>query len=251
MDAVFTADLLPFIVIGFLAQIIDGTLGMAFGVIASTLLLSMGVPPAAASAGVHVAKMATGAVGGVSHAMAGNVDWRLLARIAVPGILGGIAGAWLLSSVNPALARPVVFGYLAILSIYIMIRAARARAMALKPKVVEPVGAAGGFLDAIGGGGWGPVVTSNLLAQGSQPRQTIGTVNLAEFFVTSAISGAFFVVLDEQFLSAPILGLVLGGIIAAPIGALLVRRVPARPLMAAVGLILLLTSSYGLWKAVA
>ncbi|MFN3288600.1 MAG: sulfite exporter TauE/SafE family protein, partial [Sphingomonadaceae bacterium] len=186
-----------------------------------------------------------------SHALAGNVDWHLLARIAVPGMLGGIAGAWLLSSFNPALARPVVFAYLAILSVYIIARAARARAMTLRPKVVEPVGAAGGFLDAIGGGGWGPVVTSNLLAQGSQPRQTIGTVNLAEFFVTSAISGAFFVALDEEFLSAPILGLVLGGVIAAPIGALLVRRVPARPLMAAVGLILLLTSGYGLWKALA
>lgn len=250
MDISLGADLLPFIAIGFLAQIIDGTLGMAFGVIASTMLLSMGVPPAAASAGVHVAKMATGAVGGASHALAGNVDWKLLARIAIPGMLGGAFGAWVLSSVNPSLARPVVFGYLAVLSVYIILRAARQRAMTLKPKVVEPVGAAGGFLDAIGGGGWGPVVTSNLLAQGAQPRKTIGTVNLAEFFVTSAISAAFFVALDDTFLSAPILGLVIGGVIAAPVGALLVKRLPARPLMAAVGVILLLTSSYGLWKAV-
>jgi len=244
-------EILPFIAIGFFAQIIDGTLGMAFGVITSTLLLSMGVPPTAASAAVHAVKTATGAVGGTSHALAGNVDWRLLVRIAVPGALGGILGAFLLSGINPAVARPIVFAYLALLSVYILLRALRGAIALGQPRVVEPVGLAGGFLDAIGGGGWGPVVTSNLLAQGSQPRKTIGTVNLAEFFVTVAISATFFGALSVEFHGAPVLGLLIGGVVAAPIGALLVKRLPARPLMAAVGVILLATSLFGLYRALA
>ena len=250
----FLADpsaLLPFILIGFAAQMIDGALGMAFGQISSTLLIIMGVPPAAASAGVHTAETFTTAVSGTSHIAHRNVDWRLLLRIAIPGVLAGMLGAYVLTQVKADVAKPIVLTYLTGLGIYLFYRGIMHRHTERRPRIVEPLGAAGGFLDAAGGGGWGAIVTSNLLVQGSNPRKTIGTVNTAEFFVTVAISATFIAALGWEAFTFATIGLVIGGVLAAPLGAWIAKRVNPDPLLAFVGAVLTLTSGFGLYKAIA
>ncbi|HEX8527516.1 sulfite exporter TauE/SafE family protein [Allosphingosinicella sp.] len=243
------ADLLPFILIGFAAQLVDGALGMAFGQISSTLLISMGVPPAAASAGVHTAETFTTAVSGISHVVHKNVDWRLFLRLAVPGVIGGVIGAYVLTRIDAAVAKPVVLTYLAALGLYLLYRGFMHRHTERPPRVVEPLGLAGGFLDAAGGGGWGAVVTSNLLVQGSNPRKTIGTVNTAEFFLTVTISATFIATLGWEAFTVATLGLLIGGVAAAPFGALIAKRVNADTLLTFVGVVLTATSLYGLWRA--
>lgn len=250
--------LLPFVLIGFAAQLIDGALGMAFGQISTTLLITMGVPPAAASAGVHTAETFTTAVSGISHVAHRNVDWRLFFRIAVPGILAGIIGAYVLTQVDASTAKPFVLAYLTSLGIYLFYRGIMHRHTERRPKIVEPLGAAGGFLDAAGGGGWGAIVTSNLLVQGSNPRKTIGTVNTAEFFLTISISATFLATLtlsgsaeEGLFLVKAVAGLVIGGVLAAPFGARIAKRVNPDLLLSFVGGILTLTSGYGLYRALA
>ncbi|HLL30225.1 MAG TPA: sulfite exporter TauE/SafE family protein [Allosphingosinicella sp.] len=242
-------DLLPFIAIGFAAQLVDGALGMAFGQISSTLLISMGVPPAAASAGVHTAETFTTAVSGISHVAHKNVDWRLFFRIAVPGVIGGVLGAYVLSNVDAATAKPVVLTYLMGLGLYLLYRGIMHRHNEREPKIVAPLGLAGGFLDAAGGGGWGAVVTSNLLVQGSSPRKTIGTVNTAEFFLTVTISATFIATLGWEAFTVATLGLLIGGVMAAPFGAWIAKRVDPDRLLTFVGVVLTATSLYGLWRA--
>ena len=243
-------DILPFVAVGFAAQLVDGALGMAFGLINSTLLVSvLGVSPAVASASVHAVETFTTAASGISHAAHRNVDWRLLPRIAIPGVIGGVLGAYVLSSVDASIAKPVVMAYLAAIGLYLLYRAWRGRIEPRTPRIIEPLGLAGGFLDAAGGGGWGPVVTSNLLVQGADPRMTIGTVNTSEFFVTTAISATFFMKMGWAAFTLQTLGLLAGGLLAAPLGAVLAKRVPTRPLMAMVGVLLTLTSGYTIWAA--
>lgn len=245
-------DLLPFVAIGFAAQLVDGALGMAFGLINSTLLVSLvGVPPAVASASVHAVEVFTTAASGASHIAHRNVDWRLLPRIAIPGVIGGVLGAYVLSSVDASVAKPFVMTYLAASGLYLLFRAWKGRIEPRSPRVIEPLGLAGGFLDAAGGGGWGPVVTSNLLIQGAEPRRTIGTVNTSEFFVTLTISATFFMALGWSAFTIQTVGLLAGGLIAAPLGGFLAKHVPSRQLMAAVGVLLTLTSAYTIWRAVA
>lgn len=242
--------ILPFIAIGFAAQMVDGALGMAFGVINSTLLVGMmGVPPAVASASVHVVETFTTAASGASHAAHRNVDWKLFRRLVIPGVIGGGLGAYVLANIHADSARPFVMAYLAVIAIYLLYRAWRGQVQPKSPKVVGPLGLVGGFLDAAGGGGWGPVVASNLLAQGSEPRYTIGTVNTVEFFVTATISATFIFTLGIAAFTYQAVGLLIGGLLAAPFGAVLAKRVPARPLMAMVGVLLLLTSSWAIWQA--
>ena len=243
--------LVPFILIGFAAQLVDGALGMAYGQISSTMLLSMGVPPAAASAGVHTAETFTTAVSGVSHVIHRNVDWRLFFRIAVPGVIGGVLGAYVLTQIDAATAKPIVLTYLAGLGLYLFYRGLLHRHTERQPKVVAPLGLAGGFLDAAGGGGWGAIVTSNLLVQGSNPRKTIGTVNTAEFFLTVTISLTFIVTLGWEAITVATLGLLIGGVLAAPFGAVIAKRVNPDTLLTFVGLLLSLTSVYGLYRALA
>jgi uncharacterized protein len=243
--------LLPFILIGFAAQVIDGALGMAFGVIANTSLLALGVPPALASSYVHIIKAFTGGIGGIGHALHGNVDWKLCLRLTLSGIVGGVVGAVLLTKIDAAVAKPFVLAYLTLIGVYILWRGLGHHFIERKAKVVEPVGLIGGFLDATGGGGWGPVVTSNLLIQGNNPRMTVGTVNVAEFFLAIAISATFLVSLGVKDFTAPVVGLLIGGVIAAPAGAWLAKHIPARPLMIMVGVILTLTSLFGIYKALA
>jgi uncharacterized membrane protein YfcA len=228
--------------------LVDGALGMAYGTISSTLLIGMGVPPAVASAGVHTAETFTTGISAVSHVAHRNVDWKLFARIVVPGIIGGIAGAYVLSNIHADAARPFVLAYLLLLGFFLFYRGWTHRNIIRTPKVVAPLGLAGGFLDAAGGGGWGPIVTSNLMVQGSHPRYTIGTVNTAEFFLTLTISATFLLTLGFEAFSIAIVGLLIGGVVAAPLGAIAAKHVEADKLLVLVGIVLTATSGWGLWR---
>ena len=249
--------LLPFVLIGFAAQLVDGALGMAFGQISSTLLITMGVPPAATSAGVHIAETFTTGVSGISHVAHRNVDWRLFLRLVVPGVIGGALGAYVLT-VNADRAKPFVLTYLTALGLYLFYRGIMHRHTERRPRIVEPLGVVGGFLDAAGGGGWGAIVTTNLLVQGSNPRKTIGTVNTAEFFLTITISATFLTTLtfagsaeDANLLLKATVGLLIGGVLAAPFGAMIAKRVNPDRLLTFVGALVTLTSGYGLYRALA
>jgi uncharacterized membrane protein YfcA len=237
------------VLIGFAAQMIDGALGMAFGQISSTLLVTMGIPPAAASAGVHTAETFTTAVSGISHVAHRNVDWPLFFRIVVPGVIGGVTGAYLLTQVKAEVAKPFVLVYLASLGFYLLYRGIMHRHTERAPKVVAPLGAVGGFLDAAGGGGWGAIVTSNLLVQGSNPRKTIGTVNTAEFFLTVVISLTFIASMGWEAFTVATVGLLIGGVCAAPFGAMIAKRVNPDLLLTFVGVVLTLTSGFALVRA--
>jgi uncharacterized protein len=248
INALDWSAVLPFILIGFGAQLIDGALGMAFGVISSTLMVSvMGVPPARASAGVHLVEVFTTAASGISHALHGNIDWKLFARLVVPGVVGGVVGAYVLINLDGDVTRPYVMTYLAIIGFYLLWKSTHPP-KSRSPRVIAPLGLVGGFLDAVGGGGWGPVVTSNLLIQGTTPRMTIGTVNAAEFFLTLSISITFLIGLGWQAFTTATVGLLIGGIAAAPLGAVLAKRVQAQFLMRLVGIVLTVTSLYSLTK---
>jgi uncharacterized membrane protein YfcA len=242
-------DFLPFIAVGFAAQIVDGALGMAFGVISNTLLISLGVTPAAASAGVHTVETFTTCVSGLSHIAHRNVDWKLLSRLALPGMIGAAAGAYLLTHIDAATAKPFVLAYLTAIGLFLIWRGVRYPPHHKPARIVAPLGLVGGFLDAAGGGGWGPVVTGNLLVQGAEPRKTIGTVNTSEFLVTVTSAIAFLLALGWAAFTVATIGLLIGGIIAAPAGAWLVKKIPAKPLLVAVGILLTLTSLYGIYRA--
>ena len=241
--------LLTFVMVGFAAQLVDGALGMAFGQISSTILISMGVPPAAASASVHTAETFTTAVSGISHVAHGNVDWRLFLRIVIPGVIGGVLGAYVLTQIDASTAKPIVLAYLAALGLYLFYRGVMHRHTERRPRIVSPLGLVGGFLDAAGGGGWGAIVTSNLLVQGSNPRRTIGTVNTAEFFLTVTISLTFIAALGWKAFTVATLGLLIGGVLAAPFGAFITKRVNPDSLLTFVGALLTATSGYGLYRA--
>jgi uncharacterized protein len=235
--------------IGFVAQLVDGTLGMAYGVLTNAALLTMGLPPAQASALVHTAEVFTTGASAASHLYHRNVDWRMVARLGVTGVLGAILGAWLLSNIEIGAARRIVYGYLLLVGLYILWQSAR---IALTPRPptgwVAPLGLLAGFLDASGGGGWGPVTTSTLIGSGHAPRQTVGSVNTTEFFVTVAAAATFFAELGASPLQH-LIPLVLGGVLAAPIGGWAVKHVPARALMIAVGVLIVTLSVFQLLRA--
>jgi uncharacterized membrane protein YfcA len=244
------ADIVPFIAIGFAAQLIDGALGMAFGVISQTLLMSIGVPPAAASASVHLVEVFTTGASGASHIWHRNVDWGLFKRLVPFGVAGGIVGAYALSSVDASAARPFVMAYLTLIGIFLLYRAIRMGEPRFEdPKMTRPLAVAGGFLDAAGGGGWGPVVTSNLLVQGGDPRKTVGTVNSAEFLLALSVSITFLATIGLEAFTIATVGLILGGVAAAPIGAVMAKRLRPRLLLLAVSAVLIVTSVYSIVKA--
>ena len=235
--------------IGFLAQLVDGALGMAYGVLSNTALLTMGIPPAQASALVHTAEIFTTGASAASHIHHRNVDWRLVLRLGIAGVLGAILGAWILSNIDVAAARRLVYLYLLVMGIYILFKSARIAQTRTKPAGwTMPLGFGAGFLDASGGGGWGPMVTSTLIGSGHAPRQTVGSVNATEFFVTIAASATFFVEIGASHLHH-LLPLVLGGILAAPFGGWAVKHVPARALMVAVGALIVTLSIVQLLRA--
>lgn len=244
------AYLLPFIGVGFAAQLVDGALGMAFGVISNTLLVGvLGVPPALASQRVHVVECFTTATSGISHLLHGNVDKGLFFRLLIPGVVGGIAGAYVLTSLDAEVVKPFVLTYLAGIGLYLLWRG-----LFYPPKVreagfVAPLGLVGGFLDAAGGGGWGPVVTSNLLIQGADPRKVVGTVNTVEFFLTLTISATFIYHLGIADVAGATLGLLIGGVAAAPLGAWAAKHFPPKTMLILVGIVLTLTSGYGVYRA--
>ena len=244
-------DLLPFILVGFVAQLVDGALGMAFGVISNTLLISLGQSPATASAIVHVIKNFTGAASGLSHVLHRNVDWRLFWRLLIPGVIGGVIGAYALVELPTQYAKPLVLAYLTCIGLYLLLRGLRSPPAERHPTIVGPIGFVGGFLDSVGGGGWGPIVTSNLLVQGGTPRTVVGTVNTVEFFLAVAISTTFLMSLGLATMGTAALGLLIGGVAAAPFGAMVAARVSAKPMLVMVGTVLSLTSLFGLWRAVA
>ena len=248
------AAIAPYIAIGFTAQMIDGALGMAFGVISSTLLVSvMGVAPARASAGVHLVEMFTTGASGISHVLHKNVDGKLFARIAVPGVIGGVLGAYVLSNIDASVTRPIVMLYLTCIGFYLLYKALTypSEPKVREAKVVTPLGLIGGFMDASGGGGWGPIVTSNLLIQGTDPRKTVGTVNTAEFFLTTSISITFILTIGLEAFTVVTGGLLIGGLVAAPFGAMIAKRVQLRTLLLMVGTVLTATSLFSLYKALA
>ncbi len=244
------AYLLPFIGVGFAAQLVDGALGMAFGVISNTLLVGLlGMPPALASQRVHVVEVFTTATSGISHLLHGNIDKRLFFKLLVPGMVGGVAGAYVLTSFDADLVKPFVLLYLASIGLYLLWRGLLYPPQQKEAKYIAPLGLLGGFLDAAGGGGWGPVVTSNLLIQGADPRKVVGTVNSVEFFLTLTISAAFIYHLGVVDVAGATLGLLIGGVAAAPIGAWAAKRFNPKTMLILVGVVLTVTSGYGVWRA--
>lgn len=239
-----TVEFALLIAVGFVAQLIDGALGMAFGVISTTAMLTIGLPPAQASAIVHTAEVFTTAASAASHLWYRNVDWRLVLRLGIAGMAGAVLGAWILSNVDATAIRPVIFGYLLLMGLFILWRALAMVAMRDAPAVwTAPIGFIAGFLDASGGGGWGPVATSTLVGSGHAPRLAVGSVNTTEFFVTVAAATTFFVELGGSPLEQ-LIPLVIGGLIAAPLGGWAVRQIPARLLMFVVGLLIVGLSAW-------
>jgi uncharacterized membrane protein YfcA len=244
-----TSESLLLFAIGFFAQLVDGALGMAFGVLSNTAMLMMGLPPAQASALVHTAEVFTTGASAASHIYHRNVDWRFVWRLGITGVLGAILGAWILSNLDVSAARRYVYVYLLLMGIYILLKAMRIAAARDSPASwTAPVGFVAGFLDASGGGGWGPVLTTTLIGSGHAPRLTVGSVNTAEFFVTVASATTFFVELGASPLR-DLLPLVLGGVLAAPVGGWAVKHISARALMLAVGLLIVTLSIWQLLRA--
>lgn len=244
-----TAEFLLFLAIGFFAQLIDGALGMAYGIVSNTALLMAGVPPAQASALIHTAEVFTTGASAASHIYHRNVDWRLVARLGLAGVAGAILGAWILSSIDIAAARRFVYGYLLAMGLYILWKSRQIAGPRSRPaRWTSPLGFVAGFLDASGGGGWGPMLTSTLIGSGHAPRQTVGSVNATEFFVTTAAAVAFFAALGALNWHH-LLPLVLGGVLAAPFGGWAVRHVSARVLMTAVGILITVLSIVQLLRA--
>jgi hypothetical protein len=238
------------LVVGCLAQLVDGSLGMAYGVTSTSLLLVVGVVPALASASVHLAEIGTTLASGISHWRFGNIDWRTVYRIGFPGAVGGFVGAVALSSVSTEVARPWVASVLLALGAYILVRFSfgslpqpKGRPY-VRGRYLAALGAVAGFIDATGGGGWGPVATPTLLATGKmEPRKIIGSVDASEFAVTVAASAGFLISLGSAGIDPVIVGsLLLGGLIAAPIAAWLVRKVVPRLLGALVGGLIIVTN---------
>ena len=237
-------DLPFYIAVGFVAQMIDGAIGMAYGVTASSVLLSAGVAPATASACVHLAEVFTTGASGFAHWRLGNVDRALVSRLVLPGMIGGAIGAYVLTSVPGESLRPWVSAYLLVLGLVIMRKAlfVRSKKSAIAMSRIAPLGFFGGLLDAIGGGGWGPIVTSTLLGRGAAPKAVIGSVNLAEFFVTVTVSATLVATIGISLWQI-VLGLVIGGVIAAPFAALATKHLPDRVLMIMVGIVVVALSA--------
>lgn len=247
----FDKEFLLFIAAGFVAQIIDGALGMAYGVSCSTMLLGIGVPPAVASASVHTAEVFTTGVSGLSHIFMRNIDKKLFFKLVFTGVAGAVIGAYLISKIfDGKLIKPYIAGYLLLLGIYILIKSFRQIPSKKSSwKFAPALGFVGALFDSIGGGGWGPIVSSNLIDKGNSPREVIGTVNTAEFFVTFFSTGVFIFFLGIDTWK-PVLALIIGGVIAAPIGAYVLRFMNPTTIMRLVGILIIVTSSYTIYKSI-
>ncbi len=241
-------NILIYILIGFAAQMIDGSLGMAYGVSGRTFLRTFaGLPTALSSALIHIAEIPSSLVSGISHYRIDNVDKSLLLRLIVPGAIGGVLGAWLVTEAGSKLENAIDI-YLILMGLIILRRAVSSRDKKRRiGSAIYPLGFAGGLLDAVGGGGWGPVVTSSMIASGEDVKRSIGTVNAAEFIVTIAETTTFAVMMrDLGSYGLMIGGLIIGGVIAAPIAARVCKRLPEKPLMVIVGLLIIALNIYNL-----
>lgn len=237
------SEILYYILGGFIAQMIDGALGMAYGVTATTFLMSVGITPAAASASVHASEVFTSGVSGYMHLKFGNVNSKLFKTLVIPGIIGAILGAYVISSLEnyAVYIKPIVSIYTLFLGAIIIRKALIKRQEKRQLKRVGWLALFGGYLDSIGGGGWGPIVSSTLIASGRHPKYTIGSVNLTEFFVSLASSLTFFTVIGLGYWQV-IAGLILGGVVAAPIAARLANKLPVKSMMILVGIVIIVVS---------
>jgi uncharacterized membrane protein YfcA len=235
---------------GLIAQLIDGALGMAYGLTSTTLLLATGFAPAVASASVHLAEVGTTLASGAAHWKLGNTDWRAVRWLALPGGVGAFAGATVLSNLDGEAARPWIAAFLVVLGAYVLIRFAvlggrvQVREGALRRELLAPLGLVAGFFDAVGGGGWGPISTPTMMASGRmEPRKVIGTVSTSEFVVAGSASLGFLVSLDRSVFVLPVVAaLLVGGAVAAPLAAWLVRYLHPRILGALVGGLIVATN---------
>ena len=235
--------------VGLLAQIVDGALGMAYGVTASSFLLAAGASPLMASGATHLAEVFTTGISGVSHLKMGNVNKKLFLCLLIPGIVGGLIGTYVLSNIDGGVLKPWISGYLLVMGVYVLAKAFRRIIQIkrdIKPARVVPLAVFGAFMDVTGGGGWGPIVTSTLVGAGHDPRTTIGSVNFAEFFLTLTVSAAFFSVLDQSVWLI-VAGLVAGGMFAAPFAAYITKHLKAKVLLILVGGLIIVTSTYNLY----
>lgn len=243
--------------VGFAAQLVDGSLGMAYGVTSTTLLLAIGTNAAAASATVHLAEIGTTLASGISHWRFNNVDWKVVAKIGIPGAIGAFAGATFLSSLSTEVAAPIMSIILLTLGIYILVRFTAfgikrdQLGKPLRKRFLAPLGLFAGFVDATGGGGWGPVGTPAILASGRiPPRKVIGSIDASEFLIAISASAGFLVGLGSENINFAWVGVLLaGGVIAAPIAAWLVRHIPPRILGSAVGGVIILTNTRTLLRS--
>lgn len=240
-------ELLIFMLIGFAAQLVDGAIGMAYGVLSNSFLLSIGLAPAPASASIHTARIFTTLASGTAHLKLGNVDKWLLKKLIIPGMIGGAIGAYLLSYAPADLIKPIVSAYLMFIGITVVMNAIKLRPRRTsETRHIGLLGGIGGFVDSVGGGGWGPIVTSTLIVKGHNPRFTVGSVSLAKFFVTIVQTTAFILLLRSVNLEI-IAGLAIGGVLAAPLSAYLCRRLPARAITLLAGLIVILLSARNIY----
>ena len=242
-------ELILYAAIGFAAQIVDGEIGMAYGLTATTVLMSSGVTAATASASVHAAELVTTAASGTAHWRMGNIDRNLVKRLALPGMVGGAFGAYILATVPSTYIRPVVSTYLIVMGFVILWRAIwNARTPSNSTKHIGALGLVGGFLDSIGGGGWGAMVTTTLIGRGIKPRFAIGSANAAEFFVTSVVTATFVATIGIA-LWPVIAGLIIGGVLAAPFAAYATKHLPEKPVMIIVATVVIALSLRNLYLA--
>jgi uncharacterized membrane protein YfcA len=236
--------------VGFLAQVIDGALGMAYGITSSSFLLAAGAPPALASGATHLAEVFTTGISGVAHLKMGNVNKKLFFGLLLPGIIGALVGTYILNNIDGKALKPYISVYLLLMGLYVFSKAFRhikAKRDIQTSKVV-PLAFFGGLMDTTGGGGWGPIVTTSLVGAGQDPRTTIGTVNFAEFFLTVVVAASFFSILDHT-VWVLVAGLAMGGLVAAPFAALVTKHLKAKTLLILVGSLISLVSVYNLYKA--
>lgn len=240
------------VAVGLIAQVIDGALGMAYGLTSSSFLLAVGASPAMASGATHLAEVFTTGVSGISHLKMGNVNKKLFFSLLIPGILGALIGTYILGNIDGKVLKPYISGYLLLMGLYVLSKAFRhIRAHhEIDVAKVAPLALFGSFMDTTGGGGWGPIVTTSLVGSGHDPRTTIGSVNFAEFFLTVTVAGALFSILDQSVWII-VSGLVVGGLFAAPFAAYITKHLKTKTLLILVGILISLISIFNLYKAFA